>query len=67
MYSSLMKANNGKNTKIPLELREKFPHSPYFLMHAHLISDTLNNKAPFYVCIMTYGAARKFCQNEALF
>lgn len=47
MYSSLMKANNGKNTNIPLELREKFPHSPYFLMHAHLISDTLNNKASY--------------------
>ena len=47
MYSYLMKTNNGKNTKISLELREKFPHSPYFLMHAHLISDTLNNKASY--------------------
>ena len=30
-----------------LERTEKFPHSPYLIMHVHLTGDTLNNKAPY--------------------
>ena len=43
-------------------VRKNFRTAPYFIMHAHLIGDILNNKAS-YMMLMKYGAVRKFCQN----
>ena len=54
--------NSSKWQPIQKGCWKNFNTAPYLVMHAHLIGDTPNSKAPIYGCIMKLGLCINFAK-----